>query len=74
MNRHLQLTLGLAGVVAAFSSAALLSPASELRIAAIDGSAVLAHTKVLASDAFEGRAPGTKGEQLTVAYLTEQLG
>ena len=74
MNRHVLLTLGLAAVVAAFSSAALLSPASEPRFAAIDGSAVLAHTKVLASDAFEGRAPGTKGEQLTVAYLTEQLG
>jgi Zn-dependent M28 family amino/carboxypeptidase len=42
--------------------------------AAIDGAAVLEHTKVLASDAFEGRAPGTRGEELTVAYLSEQLG
>ena len=40
---------------------------------AIDGKAVLEHTKVLASDEFEGRAPGTKGEELTVAYLIEQL-
>jgi Zn-dependent M28 family amino/carboxypeptidase len=31
------------------------------------------HIKVLSSDAFEGRAPGTKGEELTVAYLTEQF-
>ncbi|MHB8284030.1 MAG: M28 family metallopeptidase [Caulobacteraceae bacterium] len=29
--------------------------------------------KVLASDAFEGRAPGTPGEAKTVAYLVERL-
>ena len=39
----------------------------------IDIDAVLAHTKVLSSDEFEGRAPGTKGEELTVAYLTDQF-
>ena len=39
----------------------------------IDGAAVLAHTKILASDEYEGRAPGTRGEDLTVAYLTDQL-
>lgn len=39
----------------------------------VDIDAVLAHTKTLASDAFEGRAPGSKGETLTVAYLTEQF-
>src|SRR6185295_10158451 len=31
------------------------------------------HTKVLSSDEYEGRAPGTRGEELTVAYLTEQF-
>ncbi len=31
------------------------------------------HIKVLASDAFEGRAPSSKGEKLTLDYLTEQL-
>src|SRR5262245_56219575 len=35
----------------------------------IDMQALLAHTKVLSSDAYEGRAPGTKGEELTVTYL-----
>jgi Zn-dependent M28 family amino/carboxypeptidase len=40
---------------------------------AIDPAAVLAHVKVLASDAFEGRAPGTAGEEKTVAYLIEQF-
>jgi Zn-dependent M28 family amino/carboxypeptidase len=39
----------------------------------IDADAVLAHTKVLASDEYEGRGPGTKGEELTVNYLVEQF-
>jgi Zn-dependent M28 family amino/carboxypeptidase len=39
----------------------------------IDIEAVLAHTKELASDRYEGRAPGTPGEDLTVAYLEGQF-
>jgi Zn-dependent M28 family amino/carboxypeptidase len=31
------------------------------------------HISALASDEFEGRSPGTRGEELTVAYLTEQF-
>jgi Zn-dependent M28 family amino/carboxypeptidase len=40
---------------------------------AITAEGILEHTKVLSSDAFEGRAPGTPGEDKTVAYLTEQF-
>src|SRR5947207_3158134 len=39
----------------------------------IDTNAIMGHVKVLSSDEFEGRAPGTKGEQLTVAYLIDQF-
>src|SRR2546430_12305016 len=39
----------------------------------IDMTAVLTHTRKLSSDEFEGRLPGTKGEQLTVAYLVDQF-
>src|SRR5262245_6869026 len=39
----------------------------------IDTEAVLGHTRVLASDDFEGRAPGTRGEERTVQYLVDQL-
>jgi Zn-dependent M28 family amino/carboxypeptidase len=39
----------------------------------VDTAAVLSHTKVLSSDEFEGRAPGTKGEELTVNYLVDQF-
>jgi Zn-dependent M28 family amino/carboxypeptidase len=73
MTDH-RITFGLTAVLVAVASATLLSQAAEPVFPAIDGNAVLEHTKVLASDAFEGRAPGTKGEDLTVAYLTEQLG
>ncbi len=40
---------------------------------AIDTGDLLKHIKVLASDEFEGRAPGSKGEELTVKYITEQF-
>ena len=46
-----------------------LEPALE----AITPDGMLAHIKVLASDEFEGRAPGTKGEELSVNYITEQF-
>ena len=39
----------------------------------VDTDAVLDHIKTLSSDEFEGRGPGTKGEELTVAYLTDQF-
>jgi Zn-dependent M28 family amino/carboxypeptidase len=39
----------------------------------IDVGAVLAQTKVLSSDQFEGRAPGTPGEEKTVAFLVDQF-
>ena len=49
-------------------------PASQaVAFPEIDGNAVLQHTKVLASDEYEGRAPGTKGEDLTVAYIEDQF-
>src|SRR6266478_4460909 len=39
----------------------------------IDADRVLAHTNVLSSDQYEGRGPGTKGEELTVRYLIDQF-
>jgi Zn-dependent M28 family amino/carboxypeptidase len=40
---------------------------------AITPDGLLAHIKVLSSDEFEGRAPGTKGEELSVNYITDQF-
>jgi Zn-dependent M28 family amino/carboxypeptidase len=46
-----------------------LEPALE----AITPDGLLAHIKVLASDEFEGRAPGTRGEELSVKYISDQF-
>ena len=39
----------------------------------ISAETLLAATGTLASDAFEGRAPGSEGEAKTIAFLTEQF-
>ncbi len=52
--------------LAAFAQAADPEPA-------ISAARILAHTKVLASDEFEGRAPGSPGEEKTVAYLIQEF-
>ena len=39
----------------------------------VDMDAVLAHTRTLSSDEFEGRAPGTDGERRTVDYLVGEF-
>src|SRR5258706_826214 len=51
------------------SSLALLKPALD----SISSEDLLRHTRILASDEYEGRAPGTRGEELTVKYLSEQF-
>jgi Zn-dependent M28 family amino/carboxypeptidase len=43
------------------------------QLPAIDNALLLADTRTLSSDQFEGRAPGTKGEELTVTYLADQF-
>ena len=43
------------------------------QLPAIDLDQLLAHTKKLSSDEFEGRAPGTRGEELSVTYLADQF-
>ena len=43
------------------------------RVEGIDASSLLEHVRTLASDEFEGRAPGSPGEEKTIAYLTEQF-
>jgi len=38
-----------------------------------DQPGLLDHIKVLSSDEYEGRGPGTKGEELTVTYIQDQF-
>ena len=51
------------------------APPSDLNTAleGIKPDQILEHIKVLASDEYEGRGPGTPGEDKTVAYLTAQF-
>ena len=51
------------------AAAADLKPALD----SITANDILQHTKVISADEYEGRGPGTKGEELTVKYLTEQF-
>jgi Zn-dependent M28 family amino/carboxypeptidase len=58
----------------AIGLAAQTAPSSpEAALKAISPEIILNHIKKLASDEFEGRAPGSKGEELTVQYLTDQF-
>jgi Zn-dependent M28 family amino/carboxypeptidase len=65
-GRMLRILFLLLTAVTALGAAAAALPA-------IDGYAILAHIRVLASDSFEGRAPGAHGETLTVGYLESQF-
>ncbi len=86
MKKHIPL-LGLLGLLAigCNESARQLGEEKEPTSAAADSTNllpalqsitaadILKHTKVLASDEFEGRGPGTAGEDSTVNYLTRQF-
>jgi Zn-dependent M28 family amino/carboxypeptidase len=49
------------------------SNSSTSQSPAFSGDRLLAHIRTLSSDEFEGRAPGSKGEQLTVKYIEDQF-
>ncbi len=71
MKRILHLSLGLV-LLPFLAAASPIEPPKEAENA-IDAAGLLAHIKVLGSDEFEGRAPGTNGEKLSVEYITEQF-
>jgi len=62
-----------AGAALGTSPPATQQPVTDMKAPTIAANRVLEHIKMLASDEFEGRAPGSKGEELTVNYLTEQF-
>ena len=62
----------------AFFATSLLAGAAPIEppkqaLDAIDAAGLLEHIKVLGSDKFEGRAPGSKGEEQSVNYITAQF-
>lgn len=55
------------------TTAAALPAELKAGLESISSNDIMQNTKVLSSDEYEGRGPGTKGEELTVKYLTEQF-
>src|SRR6185436_17440569 len=46
-------------------------PAASLNVITADG--IMSHIKTLSSDEFEGRGPGTPGEDRSIAYIADQF-
>jgi Zn-dependent M28 family amino/carboxypeptidase len=71
--------MALAFIVSACSGQSASTPPAQaarptaVPAARIDPQAILDRIKVLSSDEYEGRAPGTKGEELTVRYLEDEF-
>jgi Zn-dependent M28 family amino/carboxypeptidase len=60
------IAISLLGVVVA-------QPGAQPAFPPIDAKLLLAHIKTLSSDRFQGRLPGSKGEDLTVAYIADEF-
>ncbi len=74
MNRKSVLLLTAAAVAACAGDAGRYAPdAVKVAEDSITGEGFIEHVRVLSSDTFEGRAPGTEGEALTVEYLSAQF-
>src|SRR5258707_408887 len=54
-------------------AASPIDPTLKPGLDAITPDGMLGHIKALASDEFEGRAPGSHGEELTVQYIAKEF-
>ena len=73
MKRYFCATL-LSTAILAGCSAAIITPDDvNTGYQSIQADELAKHVKILASDEFEGRAPSSKGEKLTLDYLTAQF-
>ena len=62
-----------AGIVLAAASTGLADDRLKPAFEAVQAEGILAHIRTLASDEFEGRGPGTPGEEKTAAYLVDRF-
>src|SRR6202166_4858220 len=70
-NHSIKLILAFASIAALSGCSRRPSPPAAA-LASFSGDRILEHIRVLSSDEFEGRGPGSKGEQLTIKYLEGQ--
>jgi len=73
MKRYFSLTLLATAVLAGCATTSLTSDDVSKGYDSINAEQLAEHVKVLASDEFGGRAPSSKGEELTLAYLTTEF-
>ncbi|MGH9678324.1 MAG: M28 family peptidase [Candidatus Acidiferrales bacterium] len=74
ITAHSSLSFILALVVAAAISGCSQGPSEPAAgLSSFSADRILNHIRVLSSDEFEGRGPGSKGEALTIQYLEDQL-
>ncbi|CAM4294465.1 M28 family metallopeptidase [Pseudoalteromonas ostreae] len=73
MKRYFSLTLLATAILAGCATTSLTSDDVSKGYNSINAQQLAEHVKVLASDEFGGRAPSSKGEELTLAYLTEEF-
>lgn len=71
-HRPLELIIAFASLTALSGCSRGPSPPAAA-LASFSGDRILEHIRVLSSDEFEGRGPGSKGEQLTIKYLEDQF-
>src|SRR5271167_4556818 len=67
--RYIMVTAALGGL----SSCSHSPSAPSAALASFTGDRILSHIRTLSSDEFEGRGPGSKGEQLTIKYIEGQF-
>ena len=67
------MTVLASAILAGCASTSITSSDVEKAYQSINSEQLAEHIKVLASDEFGGRAPSSKGEELTLAYLTDQF-
>jgi Zn-dependent M28 family amino/carboxypeptidase len=72
MHPYLKLILA-AGTIAVLSGCSRGQSPPGAALASFSGDRILNHIRILSSDEFEGRGPGSQGEQLTIKYVEDQF-
>jgi Zn-dependent M28 family amino/carboxypeptidase len=60
-------------LIAPLLAAVLAVPSAAIAKVSVDPERITRDVKMLSSDTFEGRAPGTKGEERTIGYLIARM-
>jgi Zn-dependent M28 family amino/carboxypeptidase len=73
IRHHLLGLLGAAASLVLLSGCSRAPSAPDASLRSFSADRLLGHIRTLSSDEFEGRGPGSKGEQLTIKYVEDQF-